>query len=92
MEPLAAFWHVTNFFGPALGLGLIASALAKLLWRRELARSSWIRLAAWSCGAAALAALAGLLIGGRDGLMATYASMVAACALALWWAGFVQRP
>ena len=37
MGPLDAFWHLLNFFAPAVGVGLIAAALAKLLWRRELA-------------------------------------------------------
>jgi hypothetical protein len=43
---------------------------------------------AWSAGAAAVATLAGLVVGGRDGRMGTYAAMVAASAAALWWAAF----
>jgi hypothetical protein len=44
-----------------------------------------------------VALLAGLLIQGRDGRMATYLGMVVACAAGLWWAGFgpgrnVKRP
>jgi len=31
---------------------------------------------------------AGLWAFGRDGKMATYAAMVLACALGLWWSGF----
>ncbi len=88
MEPLAAFWHLTNLFLPALGLGALAAALAKLAWRQELRRVSWLALAWPAAVSAALATLAGLLLLGRDGKMATYAAMVAACALTLWWRGF----
>jgi len=88
MGVLDAFWHLLNLFAPAIGLGAIAAGAAKLLWRRELKPVRWRRLALWACGASTLALLAGLLITGRDGRMGTYAAMVLACALALWWAGF----
>jgi hypothetical protein len=91
MTPLDATWHLLNFFAPALGVALIASALAKLLWRRELDAVAWQRLALWASGAAALALLAGLVVFGRDGRMATYALLVAAVAITLWWAGFARR-
>ena len=44
-------------------------------------------LIAWSCSAGSLALLGGLVLLGRDGRMASYGAMVAASALALWWAG-----
>ena len=88
MGPLDALWHLLNLVAPALGLGLTAASLSKLLWRQALAAVPWARLAAWGCGAALLALLAGLVWTGRDGRMATYTAMVLACALALWWAGF----
>ncbi len=88
MGPLDALWHVANLFMPALALGALAAALAKLLWRRELATVRWQRLAGPACATCAAAALAGLVLLGRDGKMATYALMVAACAFTLWWRGF----
>ena len=88
MGPMDAFWHVANLFLPALGLGALAAALAKLFWRRELAAVAWTRLAGPACAACAAVVLAGLLLLGQDGKMATYAAMVAACALTLWWRGF----
>lgn len=91
MGPIDALWHVLNFVAPALGVGLVAPALAKLLWRRELKRVSWIRLSAWSVAGCAGMLVAGLVVFGHDGKMATYAAMVAACALALWWVGFGPR-
>jgi len=91
MSFLDAFWHVLGLFLPALGTGVIAAAAAKgLLWRVELRRVRWLRLIAWACAAGSLALLAGLLLFGRDGRMASYGAMVAASALALWWAGFVR--
>ncbi|MGZ8260835.1 MAG: hypothetical protein ACXWUL_09835 [Caldimonas sp.] len=91
LQPVDAFWHVTNFFAPAVVLGAIATAAAKLLWRRELAAVPGRRLWAWASGGAAIASLAGLVVLERDGRMATYAAMVVACAASLWWAGFRGR-
>jgi hypothetical protein len=88
MGPIDAFWHLANLFLPALMLGLISSALAKLLWRKELAVVAWKKLAGPACAACAAVVLAGLVITGRDGRMATYAAMVLACAATLWWQGF----
>jgi hypothetical protein len=91
MGPLDATWHLLNFFAPALGVALIASGLAKLLWRRELGGVTWPWLALWAAAGAALALLAGLVVFGRDGRMATYALLIAAVAVTLWWAGFARR-
>ena len=91
MGPLDAFWHLLNFIGPALGVALIATALAKLSWRRELAAVSWRRLVGWATCAGVMALTAGLMVFGRDGTMLTYAVLVMASALALWWVGFMGR-
>ena len=91
MDPLAAFWHIVNFPLPALGVGALGAAAAKLLWRRELAGASWLRLASGASAAGVLALLAGLWFSGRDGKMATYALLVLAAAVALWWIGFRRR-
>ena len=88
MGPLDALWHVMNLFLLPLALGAAASACTKLLWRRELSAVPWRRLAVPACAACALVVLAGLVVFGRDGKMATYAAMVTACALTLWWRGF----
>ena len=88
MGPLDALWHVTNHLSPALGLGALAAAATKLLWRRELAAVRFKRLARPACAVCAAVVLAGLALLGQDGLMATYTAMVGACALTLWWQGF----
>ena len=91
MQPANAFWHLTNFFAPALVLGAFAAGATKLLWRRELATVRGLRLWAWASSAAAIVSAAGLVVFERDGRIATYAAMVVACAAALWWAGFRGR-
>ena len=92
MGPLDATWHLLNLFGPAIGLGLIAPALAKLLWRNELRAVPWLALVRWVTGADALVIVAGLVVFGRDGKMATYAALVLSTALLLWWRGWPARP
>jgi peptidoglycan/LPS O-acetylase OafA/YrhL len=86
--PIDAMWHLLNFFAPAFGVGLLAPAFAKLLWRNELKGVPWRRLAVWGVGACAVVLVAGLVVTGHDGKMATYAAMVVGCALALWLVGF----
>jgi hypothetical protein len=92
MGPLDALWHVGNLFVPAFALAALAAAVAKLLWRQDLAGVGWRQLAAPAAAANAAVVLAGLVTFGRDGRMATYATMVAACAITMWWRGFVRRP
>ncbi len=88
MDTLGGLWHLTNFFGPAVGIGLFASLMAKLLWWRDLRGIGLLRLWTWASGAAALVGIGGLLMFGHDGKMATYAAMATACAVGLWWAGY----
>jgi len=87
MGPLDALWHLLNFIAPAVGVGLMAVGLAKLCWRRTLRTVPFGALAGWAVGAGMLSLLAGLLVFGRDGRMATYALLVVSTALALWWKG-----
>ena len=51
MEPIALANHLANLFVPALALAAVAAALAKLLWRHELAAQGWWRLALPAAGA-----------------------------------------
>ncbi|MET0382354.1 MAG: hypothetical protein ABW032_02925 [Burkholderiaceae bacterium] len=84
MDPLGLFWHIANFAAPALGVGMLSAFLCKAFWRRSLARAPWFALA-WRSGAAGLAvSIAGLVITGHDGRLATYAALVVVCALVPW--------
>ena len=85
MDALDLFWHLANFILPAVGVGALSAALCKALWRRSLARTSWLALAG-QCSAAGLVVLvAGLVITGHDGRIVTWAALVVACALVPWW-------
>lgn len=83
--PFDALWHLVNFVAPALGVAALASALAKLLWRAALRSTPWWRLFYRAALGGAAALLLGLLLWQRDGRMATYALLVLAVALSLWW-------
>ena len=87
MGPLDALWHLLNLFGAAIGLGLIAPALAKLIWRQPLKAWPLGRLAARCVAAGMVVTLVGLVLFGQDGRMATYALLVLACAGTLWFSG-----
>jgi hypothetical protein len=91
MSPLDGLWHLLNFVAPAFGVALLSASLMKWLWRRELVAVPWRRLVVWAAAAGVLALLAGLLVFGRDGKIATYGALIVASALALWWAGFMRR-
>lgn len=91
MGPLDAAWHLLNLFLPAVATAMMAAALAKLTWRKELATVPWATLALAASAAAATVTLAGLVAFGRDGKMATYGAMVLAIAVTLWWRGFLSR-
>ena len=88
MDALQQLWHLLNLLLPPWGLAALHCALCKLLWRRDLAQLSWLRLTVW-CGLAAEAAhLGGLVWTGRDGAMLTYGAIVLALALSTWIVGF----
>ena len=88
MGPLDFLNHLANLLLPAVALGAVAAALAKLAWRGELAALRWWRLAAPAMLVNVVVIVGGLAWYGRDGKMGTYAAMVAATALTLWWRGF----
>ena len=90
MQPLDVVWHLLNFFGPAVGVGFLAPLLAKLLWRTELAATSWRSLLVWTTAAGSASLLGGLVVFGHDGRMVTYAVMVLAAATSLWWIAFAS--
>jgi uncharacterized membrane protein YwaF len=90
MTVLGALNHLLNLFLPAFGVALLAATLAKLLWRQALRGVPWVQLVIWAAAANAVVTLAGLVFFQRDGKMATYAAMLVANTLALWWRGFMR--
>lgn len=91
MSPLDAVWHLLNFFAAAAVTGVLTAAMARLLWRRALQPVGWWRLVAWAVGPAVLVSTVALVLTGRDGRMSSHAAMVVACAVGIWWVGFVRR-
>lgn len=88
MSPIDLFWHLANGLAPALSLGLLSAALAKLVWRQRLRSNPYLRLAAWSCSAALACSVLNLVLMDRDGLMLGYGFLTLATAAGLWWAAF----
>ncbi len=91
MGPIDAVWHLANLFALPVGLAAVAAALTKLLWRKELAAVGYRQLLVPTAAACAAVVVAGLVLFGRDGKMATYGAMVAVCAATLWWRAFFRR-
>jgi hypothetical protein len=88
MSPWDALLHLLNFVAPAIGLGLIASLLAKGLWRKEFRGVPLRRLATWTAASGVAVLVCGLVVFGHDGRMASYGLLVLSTAAVLWWQGF----
>ena len=85
------FSHVLNFLLPAVAMALLVPALARLVWWRALKPVAWWRQVGTVAGVNVVVWLAGLLVLGRDGAMASYAELVLASALTVWWTGLRGR-
>lgn len=79
--------HLLNFFLPALAMALLVPTLARLVWRAELKGKAWHGQVKWSAVANAGVLIVGLVLTGQDGAVATYAGLVLASALVVWWTG-----
>lgn len=69
---------------PALALGLLLPACSRILGLYRPAEHAWIAHAAIVSIVGVVVLGAGLALWGRDGRMATYGALVAACATAQW--------
>ncbi|MDE2402096.1 MAG: hypothetical protein KGL90_10560 [Burkholderiales bacterium] len=82
-----ALIHGVNFFMPALVMAVLLPLLARLIWWRALKPVGFARQMTWVAVINALVLMAGLMLLGRDGAMATYAALVLASSLTVWWTG-----
>lgn len=77
--------HVLAFCAPAVALALLLTAFSALAGGRRCTVSLFVT----DCALLALAGLAvlvaGLMLFGRDGKMATYAVLVVVTGLVQWW-------
>lgn len=87
MDVWGGLIHMVNFFGPAIGLGLLVPTLARLFWWRELKSVAWWTLVKRVTVVCAVVSLLGYVILGRDGAMWTYTALVLASGGTLWWMG-----
>ncbi|MBU2288971.1 MAG: hypothetical protein KKC85_21415, partial [Gammaproteobacteria bacterium] len=76
--------HILNFVAPALGVGFVCALLARLSMPKSSKKRAW-----WSQGAINFAVgivvmALGLVVFGRDGMIATYAALVLACGTSQW--------
>jgi len=81
------FSHVLNFLLPAVAMALLVPSLARLVWWKSLASAGWLRQVKVAALLNLGVLLLGLIVLGRDGAMWTYAGLVLASALAVWWTG-----
>ena len=91
MSLLGLLDHLLNFVAPALVVGFLVAALAPLVMKAARPHHSWLTQSAINSGASALVLLAGLVLFGHDGKMATYAAMLLACASAQWFGARAWR-
>jgi hypothetical protein len=85
MDPLDAFWHFGNFFGPAFWVAALLAAAVKLLWQRELKTHAWSSLVWRGAVGGSLGLLLALALLGRDGKMAGYGLMLIGISLPQAW-------
>lgn len=75
-------FHMANFVMPALAMALMMPLAGH--WVMGTAASPWRRRVLWHAVAGILVLLAGVLIQGHDGRMATYAALVLVAATLEW--------
>lgn len=84
MGPLDLLLHLFGFVLPALVVGVLLAVFARILMPKVPSAPVWWAQAAINSGVGVLVLLAGLVVFGRDGKMATYAALVVAMASSQW--------
>ena len=84
MDSLSLIVHLANFSAPALFMAAWMWLLARVMWRHQSMHfKPWHQFVLNSFAGIAVL-LAGLLLGGQDGKMLTYASLVVVIASLQW--------
>jgi hypothetical protein len=84
MTPLALLGHIAGFIAPAVFMALILWAVPRLRRRSRAAPGAGLEVFMLVV-AGVVVLLAGLVVFGRDGKMATYAALVALQGTLAWW-------
>ncbi|MGJ7571055.1 hypothetical protein ACSFBX_11020 [Variovorax sp. RB2P76] len=86
MDLLALLNHLLSFVAPAAFLALVLALAGRFLGGRRAGVPRWWVQCAFTFLAGVAVLLAGLVVSGRDGSMATYAALVAVCGTVQWLA------
>ena len=84
MGPLDLLNHLLNFVAPALFVGIFLVVTARFFMRRNAPAMTLYKQIAINVIVGVAVLLAGLIVFGRDGKMATYAALVICCATSQW--------
>lgn len=76
--------HLLGFIAPALFVGVVLAAGARVVWRKRAHLLPWYQMAAVNTLLGIVVLALGLVLGGQDGRMATYAMLVVALASCQW--------
>lgn len=85
MGPIDLLIHLLNFVAPALSLAVLTMLAARSFMPGGVAAPVWWVQVAINFAVGVAVLLAGFWHFGRDGKMATYAALVAACAASQWF-------
>lgn len=85
MTVLGLFWHLLGLVAPALVLAPGVVLASRVLGPRPARAPSWRRQVAINLAVCVLVLVAGLVLSGHDGRMATYAALVLASAACQAW-------
>lgn len=84
MDLIDVILHASNFTAPAAFVAVFTATAATRLLPKNVTLPRWRSLAVLCFLVNLLVLGAGLVVFGRDGRMATYGAMVAACATLPW--------
>lgn len=87
MDTLTLLRHVLNFVAPAFAMALLLPTVARFWQKKRGFRHNWRTQFAIVFVASAATLLAGLVIFGRDGKMASYCALVLVAATVQWVLG-----
>lgn len=85
MGPLNFLNHLLNFALPAVAMGVMMPFFSRLLWRKVSVKWSLKTQMIITTLACLAVLIAGLVVFGVDGKMATYTGVVLVAALCQWW-------
>lgn len=84
MATLDFLWHALALVAPAVGLGLMVGAAARLWWGAQGLRLPWLTCVGVNVVVGMVALVLGLVLTGHDGDIGSYAAAVLAVGTSQW--------